>query len=272
MKDLEGKLRAHMPGREARLAAIPRFSLYAVMYYRSNLLSHSRHVAWLTRELAPLAREVYPSFDPIRAEVLALVHDDAEMITGDVQAGNKVKMSPAELRAIKEWETVAIDRLAESFPGRIADYSYRDLLLDSHTPATVEAWVVKYADKLDALGETLHEIFGGNRLFSTNVRNQYGFIPTPLEFYEVYFGSLEEETPELTPLLELDHPLLRPLPPLTQVPESTKWGTHIPETFRGDTGYEPYDAWKQAMLRHGDEQEIIWLTTQREFYRVEPTI
>lgn len=270
MKDLEGELRTVMPGREAKLSGIPRFSLYAVMYYRSNLLSHARHVSWIVRDLESYAREAFPGYDPLRAELLALVHDDAEMITGDVQAGNKVKMSAAELRAIKQWEALAIERLTKIYPGKIAGYSYRDLLMDSYAPATAEAWVVKYADKLDALGETLHEIFGGNRLFSTNIRNEYGFIPTPLEFYEVYFDALEEETPELVPLLELDHPFLRPLPPLTEVPRGAKWGTHSAESFSRKAGYEPYDAWKDVIMRHGGIPEVEWLTTQREFYRIEP--
>ena len=66
---------------------ITRFSLYKVMFYRSNLFNHAWHVAWLVDEIAPFAMKKFPQFDSEKAQMLALVHDDAEIIIGDIQAG-----------------------------------------------------------------------------------------------------------------------------------------------------------------------------------------
>ena len=42
---------------------------------------------------ADTIREVYPDFDVEKARTYAAIHDDPEIITGDVQYGSKLQMS-----------------------------------------------------------------------------------------------------------------------------------------------------------------------------------
>lgn len=62
---------------------------------------------------------------------------------------------------------------------KIEKYVYKDLLFESAEHSTLESMIVSYADKYDAYGEAVHEIFAGNHYFTTHVINEYGKIPTP---------------------------------------------------------------------------------------------
>ncbi len=69
-----------------------------VMFYRSNNLQHSRRVLWHLEKALPLIHTAYGSrFNTEYARTLALVHDDLEILTGDVQLHDKEKMSLARL-------------------------------------------------------------------------------------------------------------------------------------------------------------------------------
>jgi 5'-deoxynucleotidase YfbR-like HD superfamily hydrolase len=173
---------ATFPHREERLKEITRYSMFTVMLYRPNLWNHARHVSWLTREMEPHATAVFGgAYNSDKAFAIALVHDDAEMITGDIQAGNKSKMSQAELARIDQQEQEAIDELASRSPKNVGPFLYRDLLQEALDRTSLEAQVGMFADKLDAFGETLHEIYAGNPYFVREIVNEYGVIPTPYE-------------------------------------------------------------------------------------------
>src|SRR3989344_6349847 len=141
---------AHFPQREQRLRKITRYSLYSTMWYRTNLWTHSRRVAWITEKLSPTAAAVFGAmFDSHKAYVLAIVHDDAEMIIGDIQSGNKSKMTEQELADIKLLERKAIDILAEEFPQNIGSYTYKELLTEALEKKSSEGIVMDWADKYD---------------------------------------------------------------------------------------------------------------------------
>lgn len=64
------------------------------MMYRTNLYTHSYRVAAIVHALNPFAEKVFgKAYDERKAEILALVHDDAEIVFGDVQLGNKSRMT-----------------------------------------------------------------------------------------------------------------------------------------------------------------------------------
>ncbi|MCC2631215.1 MAG: hypothetical protein K0S38_1024, partial [Candidatus Paceibacter sp.] len=69
--------------REEKLKAINRYSLFEKMMYRSSVWNHTHRVLWLAEELIPIAVK-YVKLDANKVRVLALVHDDEEMITGDI--------------------------------------------------------------------------------------------------------------------------------------------------------------------------------------------
>lgn len=152
-------------GREEKLKEIYRFSMVGFSRYRSNLWYHGLRVAFLTVELCKIATKLGFKLDAEYARVLSLVHDDAEMVTGDVQLGHKQHMSRKQLAELDKQEGLAIEKLSEEFPEKVGNYVYKELLLDAFHKTSLEAQVMKYADRLDAYGESLYELLSGNLLF-----------------------------------------------------------------------------------------------------------
>jgi len=74
-------------GREQALRGILRYSLYQPVFYRSSVYDHSLRVSWMIQTLAPVMSST-ESIDVDRFTFLALVHDDIEMVIGDIQMGN----------------------------------------------------------------------------------------------------------------------------------------------------------------------------------------
>lgn len=251
-------------GREKGLRGIMRYSLYSTVYYRSSDFAHSKRVAWLVESLEPVLKETLPNFDMARAVATALVHDDAELLVGDIQAGNKGKMSKEELATIDDAERVAINRLAEKFPKVLDSYNYKEMLEDVLDFTTPEAQVVKYVDRFDALGEALHELYAGNEVMNTNVVNEYGTIPTPFPYYHTKLPQMMEQYAALGALKD-KHLFF-------EIAEVKDWENviaagkpHTKESFATPTGHKQYDAWKKTLLERADEETINNLLVQKEF-------
>jgi hypothetical protein len=254
------------PGREEGLRTIKRFTLYDTVFYRFSDFSHSKRIAWQLEDMADLLKSVHLDFDLTRALAIALVHDDAELVTGDYQAGNKSKMTLEQLAAIEQEEFEAIKTLAARFPKTIGGYVYQELLEDVVVLNSKEAQVAKYLDRHDALGETLHELYGGNKTFTINVVNEFGTIPTPFDFYYEKQPSMIEKYPALL--------ALRDKHVCFELPERRDWSTlvfsqkpHTSESIRMPTGHPQYDEWKRVVLASGNGEEIENLYTQREFLK-----
>lgn len=253
------------PEREKNLRAITRYSLYKTMWYRSNLWSHSRRVAWITEEIVPIASEVLgSSFDPQKAIAIALVHDDAEILFGDIQAGNKAKMSQDELNDIKKLEKDAVQQLSLTYPQNLGTYNYKSLLLEAAEKSSLEAMIVNWADKYDAFGEALHEIYSGNTLWTKNVENKYGKISLPTEYYINYFNSFEKQFPSIAPLLLQKNSWLS-IPDDPRIENIlTLSKEHTLTSLHEKKGYIPYDQWVDITLRYGTEEDISNLYIKKE--------
>ena len=235
------------------------------MWYRSNLWSHSRRVAWITEEIVSIASEVLSSsFDPQKAIAIALVHDDAEIVFGDIQAGNKAKMTQEELSEIKKLERDAIQQLSLTYPKNLSVYNYESLLLEAAEKSSLESMIVNWADKYDAFGEALHEIYSGNTLWTKNVENKYGKISLPTEYYINYFNKFDKQFPAITPLLLKKNLWLSiPVDPHIEniLPISKE---HTLASLHEHKGYAPYDQWVAITLRHGTEEDISNLYIKKE--------
>lgn len=251
------------PGREEAMRKLMRWSIQPIMFYRSSLHSHGKRVAYHIAHIAPLLRSTFNGFDFRRALALALVHDDAEMVTGDIQAGNKAKMTDEQLARLEEEERAAIRALAERSPARIGGYSYRELLEDILDLSTIEARVAKFLDRADAFGEGLHELYAGNVQLTKHVVNEWGVIP---RFYELYGKKLPEmlETFMGLSALKDSHPFF-------SEPVNYAWeemvltrAPHARESLATPTGHPQYDEWKRAVLSSGDEEEIENLIAKKE--------
>lgn len=246
--------------REQGLKSVERYVKFDVMFYRSNLWQHTQRVLWITEHLIPTAQK-YFEFDPEKARALALVHDDPEIITGDTPGDYKTKMTAEEVQAHELQEMQAIEELARIYPQTVHGYSYKELLMHALKKDCPETWLVSYADKLDAYGETMHDILAGNHLLLWS-----------LVFYTRVFMSFPKKFPELTHFLEsTESPFTNPknlLPPDNFKTDTyTKLGKpHTAESLRLVTDFPVYDAWKEIVLNRGGEEGLRWLTQQKESY------
>lgn len=261
--------RGTLGGFQAALAAlrrVTRWRLFKIMYYRTDLLTHSRRLSWQLRAAARDLTHVFgPRFNLERAIALALVHDDHEIILGDVQLANKIKMTDGQLAKLDQAERRAIDQTAAGFPEKIGPYVYRDLLLEKLDSKTLEAQIVTYFDKLEGYMEALHEIFAGNICFATPPVNHYGTHPIGGQAYIPILTEFGQKYPATAPLFGRDRlPFVAPAP--LDVPAiAAASRPHTLASLRATTGNSLYDYWRQLMLAYADGHERENLYLQKEY-------
>ncbi|MEO6026194.1 MAG: 5'-deoxynucleotidase [Candidatus Binatia bacterium] len=125
-----------------------------------NLQEHSLQVAMLAHALAVIRNTLFGGqVRPERAAVLALYHDAAEVITGDIVAPIK-HFNPEIKRAHRVIEDIASGRLQSMLPDALAA-SFTPLLFPADADAA-EWTIVKAADKLTAYLKCLEELRAGN--------------------------------------------------------------------------------------------------------------
>ncbi len=154
---------SHLFGWLARMKFIKRWGLMHATYSES-IQEHSHRVAVIAHALAVIRNRRFGGrVDPARTALLALYHDAAEVLTGDLPA--PVKYFNPEIRAAyRDIETAANARLLAMVPEPLRE-DYRPLLVaaaDDHA-----GWeLVKAADKLCAYLKCVEEVAAGNREFT----------------------------------------------------------------------------------------------------------
>ncbi len=260
------KLFNDFTNRETDLRGIVRYHIYQPMFYRSNLFTHSKRVLWLLQSILPLVATVFNhEFDTTKAQLLAVVHDDPEIVMGDIMSGAKRKMNAAQLAEVERQEYAAIAAMAERFPGTVLGHRYADLLTESQELKTIEAKLLKYIDRVDAFGEALHELYAGNRAFhSTIIDPELGAIELPGSYYQQYVPAFPHKNPEFKELFSHPHPLFSDPSGFDLAAIVAGGSPHTLQTLTESTGYIPYEAWKKIILDSGDSEEIENLYQQKE--------
>lgn len=252
--------------REQLLRAVKRYSIRKVMYYRPDIYTHSLHVGWIIHSLASNLIDAYgDTIDIDKAIIMAFVHDDLEVIMGDVQAAHKVKMNEKQTRELHQTEKNAINRIAKKFPATLGPYNYRKLLLEAQTQNTFESEVMKLGDWLDALGESLHEIFAGNTSFTKSTTDEFGTHPNPVEFYITRHKEFPIKFPKLKPLFATKSPFLIPIKALDIQQTALHSKPHTKESIQQNTGCAQYDEWKHVIKQYAGPEEYEKLYSQMEF-------
>ena len=250
-------------GREADLKNIYRYGPYKPMFYRTNLWIHSHRLVWFIEEITPLVKKSFPHFNASLAKTMAAIHDDFEIIMGDVQLGSKLIMSPDEKLKLKYQEREAIEKISQRFPTMINGFSYKELLLryENFAPNDIESTIVKLVDKFDAFGEALHELFAGNALFTKGFATG---IPSPLPTYTQILTDFPKKVPLLNFLFKNNHPLFN-IPLLLDAKQISASGKlHLPEFISFKHPYPQYHFWKEITLKYGREEGKSLLTTKIE--------
>lgn len=244
------------PERRQKLESIYRYRYFEVLLYRSNLWMHTHRVLWLLEEVVPLAKK-YLDFDLEKARVYALVHDDAEIVTGDIQAIEKARMSLDEQKEYEKKEAEAIEALVANYPKEIGGYSYRELLEHAMNKDCIEAQLVSYLDKVDAYCETLHEIYAGNMSLLRSVV----FYSSTLPLFPIKYPALKEFlSSKESPFTYLSDQIS----PFEIRAENYKYlnKPHTVESMNKDVDFPFYKEWKRIVVEKG---HIDWLIKQKEF-------
>jgi len=232
-------------GREEALRKIPRYVHYITprMAYRTNDLTHSRRVLWHLEEALPNILAVYGAdFNTEFARTLALVHDDVEIVTGDVQLHDKERMTPKESEKLAKLEREAIQKIVDLYGSVANGHDYRQLLIAAKEKNCIEAQFVSFFDKFDGAGEAWHEVWAGNELFllpaGGNDNQSGGYVRRLNEFPTKY--------PVMTDFFKL-FPEYLPHP--FDFKETAKIGRlHTPESLERDSEYPPYERWKRTII------------------------
>lgn len=246
-------------GREEALAQIKRYihDITPIMLYRTNDLTHSRRVSWHLEEAIPKILIVYGSdFDVKFARTLALVHDDLEILSGDVQLIEKEQMNNAELNALAKKEAELIPQLVAMFNNTANRFNYAELLTAAKEKKRLEAQFVSFFDKFDGAGESWHEIWAGNHYFllpgsGHNFQNG-GYVRRLNEFPTKYPAMAEffQQFPQYLPT------------PFDFSSVAEQGQPHTENSLKKDTSYLPYERWKKTIIKH---EGIELLVRQIEF-------
>jgi 5'-deoxynucleotidase len=135
--------------------------------YPENIQEHSLRVALIAHALAIIRNRLFGGHvDPDRTAALALYHDAAEVLTGDLPA--PVKHGNAEIKtAYGALERAAARRLHDMVPDALKKDFEPLLLGEGDVAADPEhRALVKAADKLCAYLKCLEEIAAGNQEFA----------------------------------------------------------------------------------------------------------
>lgn len=142
-----------------RLKAVPRTGwLLRGVREVESVADHSFGVAWVAMLLADRARAQGHAVDAEKVLRMALLHDLTEARTGDFPATIKRYFAPGALPAAEE--RIAAEMLADV---GVPDAPYLTLWHEYEARATLEARLVKAADKLDLLLQACAYERGGAR-------------------------------------------------------------------------------------------------------------
>ena len=244
--------------RERGLKDLYRYSMFEVMFYRPNLWEHSHRLCWMVEALAPIAKKHLKKIDIEKSRAMALVHDDAEMLTGDIQAGAKALMTKKQLANVHKKERAAIHAIAKKYPKTVHGYNYEMLLIEMTEKKTLESLLVTYVDKLDAYCESMHEVLAGN---ISLMRSVMFYVKTFAEFPAKYPAMVGFCADKSSPLIFVDNRLDIDG---VRFAKYTNLQPYTKASLKKVTDFPFYNEWRRIVLDRGGSEGLRWLTNVRE--------
>ena len=131
------------------------------MGQRENL---AEHMGWVARLSMLIANELpIAGLNWKKLYEMALLHDDAELIMGDVPGGFK-NQYPEARETIKRWEGKLLPHM---YGDTIDPDLYKDTLYEFYAQETLESKIVKVADTVAALAYADMQVKMGNQFFES---------------------------------------------------------------------------------------------------------
>lgn len=163
---------------------IPRYHAIEEMTHRTTVLHHALRVQATSIHFSQMLLNLGVEIHQPKIIFLSDHHDDCEMVTGDIPTPVKTNATPEEREQIdgKEREAALLVEDLVAKPKFIP--SFQVVVDEFREQRTIEARVVKFADKWDGLQEAVHEVVTGT--------NKDGFKQVIRE-YEPKFRDLREQ-------------------------------------------------------------------------------
>ncbi len=246
--------------REKELEKLKRYEIYLtpIMFYRTNVLIHTKRVLGHFNQIIPQIKAIYGNdFCYEFAKAAAEVHDDPEIITKDIPLYNKEKMSKEEKEELSLEEEKAIEKLVERYGLFFKGYSYEELLYSAKNKDRLETQFISFCDKFDGAGEAWHEIWAGNDFFVLPAGGKDaktgGYIRRLKEFPKKY--------PQMIPFFEKFPEYLVNEFNFELILYKSK--THTINSIKKDSGFPLYELWKKSVIKTEGTKNLV---TQLEFY------
>ena len=161
------KLFDHIMGRS--LAHSVRYSS-TPQNFPESVAEHSFFTAYIASVLCNLLEKEGVEVDRARAIEMALVHDVEEQLSGDILGPFK-HYSPEVREAITKVNKEVIPHVFEGLPKDLRNY-YITLWTEDNVGETLEAQIVKMADKISLVSKCEEEIKVGNDFFEDILSGQ----------------------------------------------------------------------------------------------------
>lgn len=158
----EPKIFRHIMNRS--LAHVMRFNLKP-QHFPESVAEHSYFTAYVVALLARMLEKQGVEINKEKALAMALVHDMEEMFSGDIILPFKY-YSPEVTEAIQKVNKELIGDVFSDLPEDTASY-FISLWNEEGEGETIEAQLVKVADKLSLISKCLEEMKVGNEFFQS---------------------------------------------------------------------------------------------------------
>lgn len=144
------------------LAHITRFSAHP-QHFEESVAEHSFFTAYITALMCRLLQEQGEKIDATKAISMALVHDMEEMFSGDILGPFK-HYSPEVTKAIRKVNIEVIKGAFKGLPESLREH-FISLWTEEGKGESIEAQVVKMADRLSLVAKCAEEVKAGNEFF-----------------------------------------------------------------------------------------------------------
>ena len=143
-------------------------------HFPESVAEHSFYVGYITLILCNLLAKKKVKVDTKKALAMALVHDAEEAFSGDILTPFK-HFNEKVAGAIREVNRQMVREIFTDLPNDL-NSELVELWNEENAAETVEAQIVKTADKLQLLSKTFEEMRAGNTYFEDIYKNQLSLL------------------------------------------------------------------------------------------------